>query len=284
MLFGSKPWTSNVLAEHIESAGINRDQDVILHSSLKSVGKTESGPSTVIDALLSVIGPSGNLMVPTFTYSLPAWKGEPFNVKTSRARTGAIPEYVRHREDAIRSFHPTHSVAVIGPDSAAITEHHLQATPLGKESPFGRMLERRAKILMLGTRQDTNSSLHLCEVTAALPYVQICFSESANHETAWYHDDKQEIRFTRIYEVPGCSRGFRAIEMALINRGILKMVQIGNAQCQLLDLYDLEVAAREILAERPTLLLCTVPHCGICPKRRAYMKTLQQHHDLTRNG
>jgi aminoglycoside 3-N-acetyltransferase len=280
MIFGPKAWTIDDLAEHLTAAGIESGDNIILHSSLKSVGKTASGPATVINAILATIGPTGNLMAPTFTYSLPAWKGEPFSHSDSRARTGAIPEYMRHRPDAVRSFHPTHSVTVVGPDRDAIIANHMQATPLGRQSPFGRMLERNAKILMLGTHQDTNSSLHLCEVLAELPYIRVCFSDDVDYETAWYHNGNDEIRFMKVNEVPGCSRGFRAIEPALISRGILRQVYVGDATSQLLYLPDLVTAATEILAQNPTLLLCHVPNCGICPKRRSFMQNLL--HDFRR--
>lgn len=273
-MFGSKPWSTADLTEHLAAAGINAGDNVILHSSLKSVGKTADGPATVINALLAAIGSTGNLMVPAFTYSLPAWKTEPFHQEESRARTGAIPEYMRRRPDAIRSFHPTHSVAVIGPDAAAFTEGHLHATPLGTRSPFGRMLDSGAKILMLGTRQDTNSSLHLCEVLAKVPYLKVCFTDDVDFESAWYRTDDSEIRFTRIYEVPGCSRGFRVIEPELVRREILQTVYVGDSTSQLLSLPDLAAAASEILKENPALLLCRVPNCGICPKRRSFMENL----------
>lgn len=272
MFFGTKTWTSEQLAEEFTAAGFQSGQNVILHSSLRSVGKTEAGAKTVTDALLSVIGPSGNLLVPTFTYSLPGWKGDPFDLQKSPARTGAIPEHIRNRRDALRSFHPTHSTAVIGPEAEEICRDHFKATPLGVESPFSKMLDRNATILMLGTHQDTNSSLHLCEVMAELPYICVCFSENTDFEIAWYHNDKGEVEFTPIREVPGCSRGFRAIEPALEGIGVLSRIYIGDAECQILSLRKLIDETIEILHKDPCLLLCHLDHCGICPKRRAYMK------------
>lgn len=274
MFFGTRPWTTEELADNLRVSGFDSGHNVILHSSFKSLGKTENGPETLVDALLSVIGPAGNLLAPTFTYSLPGWKGDPFDSKTSRARTGAIPECIRHRKQALRSFHPTHSVAVMGPEADAITKDHMRATPLGTASPFGRMLDREAKILMLGTHQDTNSSLHLCEVLAELPYTNVCFSDSTDFEVAWFHNKTGQIEFTQIREVPGCSRGFRAIESELKKQSVLKTVRIGNAACEVLNLSELVAAAKEILRKDPTLLLCHLNHCGICPKRRAFMRSL----------
>lgn len=275
MFFEVKTWKTDELAQHLENAGIRRGQNVIMHSSLKSIGKTEKGPETVVDAVLSVIGPEANLLVPTFTYSLPGWKGDPFDLEKSAARTGAIPEYIRKRGDAVRSFHPTHSVAVIGPDKDEIIANHLDATPLGVGSPFSRMLDRDATILMLGTRQDTNSSLHLCEVMANLPYINVPFSENTDFEVAWFNNSEGQIEFVPVREVPGCSRGFRAIEPKLQAREILRSCRIGNASCQVLVMRELVDAALEILTRDPTLLLCRLGHCAICPKRRTYMQSLK---------
>jgi aminoglycoside N3'-acetyltransferase len=135
---------------------------------------------------------------------------------------------------------------------------------------------------MLGTHQDTNSSLHLCEVLANLPYIHVCFTDDVDFETAWYQNDESEIRFTKIHEVPGCSRGFRAIESALIERGVLQHVTIGDATSQLLHLDDLVTATAEILPRDPTMLLCHVPNCGICPKRRSFMQNMM--YDLRRKS
>ncbi len=276
MFFGTRPWTAEDLADDLRTGGFSTGTNVILHSSLKSLGRTENGPATFVDALTSVIGPLGNLLVPAFTYSLPGWKGDPFDIKTSRAKTGAIPEYIRQLPYAVRSFHPTHSVAVLGPQAEAITKDHLRLTPLGTSSPFGRMLDLDATILMVGTHQDTNSSLHLCEVMAKLPYVNICFSDTTDFEVAWFNNQMGQIEFTQIREVPGCSRGFRSIEPELIKHSVLRTVHIGNASCEVLNLRELVLATREILENDPTLLLCQLHHCGICPKRRNFMKNYSE--------
>lgn len=270
----NKVWIKEELVDHLRAVGIGLGDSVVLHSSLKSIGSVEGGAEAVVDALLSVIGPTGHLLVPTFTYCLPMWNIPPFDLATSKSRVGAITEAVRLRPDAVRSFHPTHSVAVIGPAREEITRNHLHATPLGIDSPFDRMRRFKAKILMLGTYQDTNSSLHLCEVLAKLPYVNVAFSEGQDFEVAWFINEHKEVEYTPIREVPGCSRGFRVVEEPLRSKGVLHDVVIGHARSQLLDLNDLIAAMMELLEKDPVMLLCNTENCGICPKRRAYMKKL----------
>jgi len=260
------------LANDLARAGIAPGDHLIVHSSLRAVGRAENGAATVLDALLAAVGPHGNLMVPTYTYSLPVWNADPFDYGGSASRVGTLTEAVRARPGSIRSFHPTHSVCVIGPDAEAITTNHLHSTPIGRRSPFDRMLARNAKILMLGTHQDTNSSLHLCEVLAGLPYVDVAFNDDYDYEMAWFFNEQRQIEYAELHEIPGCSRGFRAIEEPLARAGVLRQVQLGDATSQLLEMRALVGASIPILQREPTLLLCHIENCAICPRRRAFME------------
>jgi aminoglycoside 3-N-acetyltransferase len=265
-------WTRSQISDHLHAAGIASGDAIILHSSLKSVGPIEGGGEALVEAILNVIGPDGHLMVPTFTYCLPIWNMPPFDIENTKSRVGALTEVVRQHPSARRSFHPTHSVAVIGPQREAITRNHLHATPIGVDSPFDRMRKFRAKILMLGTTQDTNSSLHLCEVLAKLPYIHVAFSDGQDFELAWFLNENKEIEYAPIYEVPGCSRNFRVVEEPLRRAGVLRDVVVGYAPCQLLDLEALIGAMMDLLAQDPVLLLCRNENCVICSKRLAFMK------------
>lgn len=262
------------LVRDLELAGISEGDSLILHSSFRSLGAVAGGPQAVVEAVLDVLGPKGHLMVPTFTYSLPIWNIAPFDYRHSKSRVGAITEVVRQRPDAQRSFHPTHSVAVIGPEADQIVSNHLHATPTGLKSPFGKMYARKAKILMLGTRQDTDTSLHYCEVVAQMPYLDVVFTQGQDFEIAWFYNEADQIEYTRIHELPGCSRGFEVIEPELRRRGVLKDVRIGEAASQLLEMESFVPAAVEVIREQPSLLLCMTPGCTICQKRRAFMKSL----------
>ncbi|MGI8907521.1 MAG: AAC(3) family N-acetyltransferase [Candidatus Sumerlaeaceae bacterium] len=270
-MFFAPVYRTQDLAEEFERIGLRQGDSVVLHSSLKSIGNTADGAATVVDALLQVTGRSGNIRVPTYTYNLVIWNTEPYDHYSTRSRVGVITEEARSRARAQRSFHPSHSVTVIGPEAAAITSNHLHSTPIGRGSPLDRMRQRGAKILMLGTCQDTNSSLHLAEVLAGLPYVAVAFQDEMDYETGWFYNENRQVEYVPLHEFPGCSRGFRKIEYPLRERGVLHDVRVGNAASQLLDMRSLCHAAEEILQRDPTLLLCEVQNCAICPRRRAYM-------------
>jgi len=86
---------------------------VLVHSSLSSLGCVEGGADAVIDALLDVLGPGGTLVVPTLTgtESLSAENPPRYDPDATPCWTGRVPETLRRRPGAMRSLHPTHSVA-----------------------------------------------------------------------------------------------------------------------------------------------------------------------------
>ena len=260
------------LVRDLHLSGIKHGDNVILHSSLKSLGNMRGGADAVVDAFMEAVGPSGNLMVPTFTYSIPKWMKHPFDVNNSVSQTGTITESVRRNPAAQRSFHPTHSVSALGPKAEKITSDHMHATAIGLASPFGKMHDLGAKIIMLGTNQTSNSSLHFCEVHSQVPYLSIAFSDEGDFETAWFLNEKNKVEYCEIHEVPGCSRGFDKVEDELVKLGVLRRVKIGPAKSQALETRALSHAMDTILARDPEILLCSLPQCAICPKRRAHLR------------
>ena len=53
------------LISEFKDLGLEKGDVVLVHSSYKSFGGVEGGPQTVIDALLSILGEEGTLIVPT---------------------------------------------------------------------------------------------------------------------------------------------------------------------------------------------------------------------------
>jgi len=260
--------TRSDLANDLRRCGFSPGDHVVLHSSFKSLGPVAGGPDAIIDALLEVIGPAGNLMMPSFTYSAPCFKEPPFDVHRSPSRTGAVSETMRRRTEARRSFHPTHSVVALGPQAQALTADHPLASPMGKNSPLERMLQLNAKILLLGTRQDSNSMIHYCETAAKVPYLRIPYTIGQDFETAWFINARGETETTQVLEIPGCSRGFGCLEPSLSKAGILRSVKVADAACQVVESRALLEAILELLTLQPCALLCQNPDCRICHRRR----------------
>ena len=166
--------TKSILKTALADLGLAPGDVVAFHTSLSAFGHIENGADTVIDAILETIGPSGTALAPTLTFD-ERWGPEcppVFDVRRTPSVTGRTPEVFRLRPDAVRSLHPTHSWAAIGPRARELTTGHEDSpTPCGPESPLGRLArDPRGKILLAGVTLKSCTFFHHCEEVAGVPY------------------------------------------------------------------------------------------------------------------
>lgn len=161
--------TQEQLKQAFRDAGIQAGDDVLVHSSLSKIGYIEGGPETFIKALIAVVGPEGNILMPTSPnggYQLDYIRNlQVFDVKSAPSALGKITEVFRNWPGSIRSASPTEPVSCLGPDAIWYTEGHLGAcTPYTVKSPFARLAQRKGKILYIGvTLDNAGTSLHVLE-------------------------------------------------------------------------------------------------------------------------
>lgn len=221
--------TQAMIERGLTGAGLRAGRTVVVHSSLSSFGHVEGGAGAVIDALLSVLGPEGTLCMPALTYGpyTPANPPPLFDPGTARTIVGRIPEVFRRRAGALRSLHPTHSVAGVGPAAAALLEgHQASQTPCGPDSPWGKLRDARAGVLMIGCGTDPMTISHgpeemlqtdarctapvRCRIRAGGEIIEVDLRLHNNH-----------------YYRPGPDR--KDLEAVLGQRGLLQKAKVGNS-------------------------------------------------------
>jgi aminoglycoside 3-N-acetyltransferase len=243
--------------------GVEPGDTLFVHSSLSSLGEVNGGAGTVIDALLDVIGDKGNLVLPTFTFSFSDGRSTPYHPKRTASRVGHITEYFRFKKGVMRSMHPTHSVAAYGSQAAEIiSEHQPTDSPCGKNSPFAKLLELRAKVIFLGGCLMSNTTLHAVEDWVNLPYIIKRSGE------ALIFDDEENIKKISFPKEPGGHRSFfinrSKIEKAFDKEGIIAETQIGNSYTQMIPIRNIIQVTLEYLSKEPDILLCDNPVCEFC--------------------
>lgn len=140
------------------NCGLEKGDTVIVHSSFKSMGEVEGGAETVIQAFLDVLGEEGTLVFPTFCQKDFDKAYETWHLDKP-SDVGYLTNYFRKREGSLRSDHPTHSVAACGKNAKWLTETHghthkrfgsMGDTPFSADSPWEKMYNTNAKVLLLG--------------------------------------------------------------------------------------------------------------------------------------
>jgi aminoglycoside 3-N-acetyltransferase len=160
--------SGNELIEAIDK--IQLDCDVFLHSSISSIGHVNCSTKFITDFLLKKVDISKNTLLAT---AMPFngmrtrdyLRNNPvFDVRNAPIETGAINRALASQPAAERSLHPTHSVIAIGPKSYYyVSDHHLDIIPFGIHSPYYKLIENNAKILLIGAELKHFTFVHVIE-------------------------------------------------------------------------------------------------------------------------
>jgi aminoglycoside 3-N-acetyltransferase len=235
----------------------------VMHSSLSSLGHVEGGADAVIDAILQVIGPDGTLMVPTFNH----WVIEIFDPKSTPGLSGLITERLRQYPGAVRSLHPTHSVATLGKRAHEFIQGHEEVGALRRDSPLDRLAKAGGYTLLLGVKHDRNSMIHVGEAWAEPWYLGFPFTPNDPTHAKILTDGG--VRTMPLTRQPGCSIAFNSLELPLRSRRQIRDLRVGRTPCQLIRAQDVIDRTLELIRQSEDTLLCTNPSCFFCSNARA---------------
>lgn len=194
-----------VLKEDILSAfrslGIKEGMNIMVHTSLRSIGYVCGGAQTVIEALLESVGTEGTVMMPTQSWkNLDPETGVHWEVPESEWDSirknwpaydkditptntmGAVSEMFRKWKGTLRSNHPARSVAANGKNAGFLTENHDLSDIFGETSPIAKLYNLGGYVLLIGVGYDKNTSLHLADSRAEYPGKHFCTEHSAVFE------------------------------------------------------------------------------------------------------
>jgi aminoglycoside 3-N-acetyltransferase len=242
--------TRTDLVAGLRDLGLTAGDLVQVHSSLSAFGHVEGGADAVVDALLEAVGPHGTVMVPTFNHGA----ADIFDIHTSPSTNGAITEALRQRPEAVRSLHPTHPTAALGPLAELLTRNHLPAGTFGLTSPLGKLAAMGGQILLLGVGMSTNTMAHIGETLYGVP----CFIEGWPRRI---RDDQGHIIPTvGLYWRDGqCRVEWDALEHALREQRLIRDGRIGHADVHLMP-------GAAVLGATVRLCQQLCPDCPVRPR------------------
>jgi aminoglycoside N3'-acetyltransferase len=156
----------------LRQSGINPGDAVFVHSSMEGFKGFRGTAAEIIQVFQEAVGSGGTLLMPTLSFAGTAIdyarQNRVFDPRTTPSQVGLLTELFRRSPAVIRSLHPTHSVAVWGKDQEWWTKDHpLAATPCGRGTPYARLLERDAKIVMAGLSIAPLTFFHFAEEVLA---------------------------------------------------------------------------------------------------------------------
>ena len=247
------PVTRTTLTADLKVLGLLPGIKVLVHSDLARLGDVEDGPEAVIDALLATVGPAGTILMPTLSSHDSHTPTNPptFDPAHTPGNGGAIAEAFRQRPEAVRSLHPTHSVAAIGLGAAALTSYHIASiTPCDELSPYGRLAALEdGFVLLLGTSHAANLTLHTVEEQVGVPYhIQPGFARASLQVNG------QRVERHYLLHKPGTPRAFDVLEPVLLERGIQRNGRVGGAEARLIKAREMAAITAQCLRADPGIL------------------------------
>lgn len=237
----------NLLIEHLSDLGVRENGVLLVHSALRALGKIENSAEKVIQALLNILGKHGTLMMPALSFATVYPENPYFNVLTSPACVGALPEYFRQREGTLRSLHPTHSVCATGKYAQEILrDHHLDQTPCGAHSPFHKLPHYQGHILFLGCGLAPNTSMHGIEELSEPTYL---YGDVTEYEMTDANGQVFKMAM-RNHNFKGCRQRYDRLEQ-LLDADSLHSGKILDADCHLVEAEAMWDVAQQKLQQEP---------------------------------
>jgi aminoglycoside 3-N-acetyltransferase len=251
------------LSDDIRRAGLRAGDAVLVHSSLKGIGRLPNGPQDLVRAFQDVLTDAGTLVMPAFVYD----RGAGTARQSDPPATGLLGTTFVGMPGVVRSWHPTHAVCAWGRGAEELCAGHGAAEPFGVGSPLHKLMERDGNVLLLGVGFVTCSMIHVCESVVGMPYLHIPYQPSRRAHVPFVTPDGDDIDVA-IREFPACDAAFGVVEKDLRRRGAIQDGMVGKKFTLLCRARALCEVVRTLVRDDPAALLCTNPGCTCCIRRR----------------
>jgi aminoglycoside 3-N-acetyltransferase len=239
----------NSLTEDFKRLGIKPDDNVFIHSSMKSIGEVDGGADTVLDVFCAYLVPNGNIALPSHSWDKINAENNIFDPAKEPACVGILPEIFRKRTGVLRSLHPTHSIAIMGKDAEVfVKDEHLIETPCGRAGCYGKLLDMDFKIIFLGCDTKSNTFLHGVEEWLNVP----------ERLTDEYQNLKIVMPGGTVFDRPsrrhhdrygGVSERYDRIMPHMEEKNLVINGRFGNADCIVMKARDMYDVTAELLKQ-----------------------------------
>lgn len=246
------------LVAQLHALGVTPGVVLLVHTSYRAVRPIEGGPEGLISALRTALGPDGTLV-------MPSWSGnddDGFDARNTPASPdlGVVADTFWRMPGVVRSQH-CQAFAALGKQAGLITADPLPLPPHIPASPVGRVYELDGKVLLLGVNHDANTTLHLAELIADVPY-GVPRSCTDLHNGAVVRVEYRENDH--------CCERFKLADEWLDALGLQRHGQVGHASARLMRSRDVVSVALQQLRQDPLIFLhASDAGCTDCDEARA---------------
>lgn len=167
-------YTADDLKTAYRALGVTAGRTVYLTGNLGRLGVVRDASREAMlklhtDVLMELLGPQGTLVVPTHSFSI-CNTDTPFDRAHTPSETGALSEFIRTQDGAVRQDHAFSSRAALGHLASAICDD-CSRHAYGDHTPFAHMLDADALFVAMAMPMARCISLvHQAEFRMGVPY------------------------------------------------------------------------------------------------------------------
>lgn len=242
------------LVRQLRTLGVTEGGVLLVHTRFSAVRPVDGGPAGLIRALREAVGTQGTLVMPSWTDDDDAI----FDAATSRANRdlGVVPDTFWRMPGVVRGAHPF-AFAAAGPLAQEIVGGPMPLPPHTYDSAVGRVHAHDGQVLLLGVGHDANTTLHVAEVMAGVPY------GIPHHITVLREGSAVRIDYL---ENDHCCQRFTLADAWLRDLTLQREGVVGHAHARLMRSPDLVRVTVERLRENILLFLHPRGECAECDK------------------
>ena len=236
------------ISKVLKKNSIQNGDNIFLHvdafvTAFLEGNSIENKIETLISGITNYIGPTGTLVLPTFTYS--STKNNVYDPNKTQSEVGIVTEYFRKKKNVLRSLNPIFSVASIGKLSDNF-KNSSTSDCFGKGTCFDLMYKYNFWIVTLGCSFDRVTFIHYVD-----QFNNVSYRYFKNFKS-FIINDSNKIESNINYFVRDLDRkssvNLNNLKLKLDEDGYLNRDQIGRANFLAVKSVDFFNVANEMIS------------------------------------
>lgn len=220
----------------LKSLGIQKNDILHIHSAMRALGPVENGFDGVIQAFQEVVGAQGIVSMPTHSWDIVTKKQPVFHINYTPSNLGAFPNAIlkgiNKGSGFKRSLHPTHSIVAWGEGKELFLETD-KTTPCPPNGSYGKLLDGKGKIVLLGVNLTKCTFLHCLEEITECGDIWSLEKKPHTLHVFDSFDKKTSVEFREHHDC--ISESFYKIENDLLLEGIMTQGFVGPCPVKIVD-------------------------------------------------
>lgn len=248
-------YTMEDIIRSLTEVGVSKGDNIFTHSNIGFFGRLKG--ATIEDdyyhifknAIFEVIGGSGTLVVPTFSYSF-CWSNS-FDKDKTPSVCGFLSEMVRKDPQSLRSEDANFSIAAIGKNAEYFTKDAPERS-FGSNSFWERFLDRKGKFCNFNF-DSASTFIHYVERCLKVPYR---YDKSFPGTSIANGREQKRVFYHFVYDLnkPFNAPDFVAFDKKAKDADLAKVADLGKGQIVLISAQDTFELIKNELKENPAFL------------------------------